>query len=101
MLRSDDDTPDEVRISGRAVNFPQNTGRAGATLTIYAIDPQTGQRLDDVETLETVLGEDGAFGPDELDPEQRYEFSLRTPGSDVEHHLYLPPFVADSNFVRL
>ena len=38
---------DPVVLSGRAVNFPANTGRAGATLDIWAVDPDTGTRVGD------------------------------------------------------
>jgi hypothetical protein len=90
-----------VRISGRAVIFPANTGRAGATLDIWAIDDETGQRVDDTPHSSMVLGPDGEFGPVELEPGAHYEYVLTAEGSEVQHHLYLQPYVRDSRLVRL
>ena len=38
--------PGQVEISGRAVEFPQNLGAAGAMVEIWEIDPGTGARKD-------------------------------------------------------
>ena len=38
--------PGQVQISGRAVEFPQNIGAAGATLEIWEVDSKTGARKD-------------------------------------------------------
>ena len=36
--------PGQVEISGRALNFPANTGIAGSTLDVYEVEPETGER---------------------------------------------------------
>ena len=54
-----------VEISGRAVNFPANTGRE-ATLDIWPIDADSGARVGDVPHATFDLGPDGEFGPVEL-----------------------------------
>ena len=36
-----------VVLTGRAVNFPANTGRRGARLAVWNIDPDTGMRVGD------------------------------------------------------
>ena len=35
---------DPIVISGRAVNFPANTGREGVTLEVWPVDAATGRR---------------------------------------------------------
>ncbi|MBN1094387.1 alpha/beta fold hydrolase [Blastococcus sp. TML/M2B] len=89
-----------VEISGRAVNFPANTGR-DATLDIWAIDPGTGARTGDEPHASTELGPDGEFGPIELENGAHYEYALSSGSSPVVHHLYLQPYVRSSAFVRL
>lgn len=91
---------DPVEISGRAVNFPANTGRE-ATLDIWAIDPETGARAGDEPHASTELGPDGEFGPIELENGAHYEYALTSDSSEIVHHLYLQPYVRSSNFVRL
>jgi pimeloyl-ACP methyl ester carboxylesterase len=89
-----------VEISGRAVNFPANTGRE-ATLDIWAIDSDTGARTGDEPHASAELGPDGEFGPVELENGAHYEYALSSDASPVVHHLYLQPYVRSSAFVRL
>jgi pimeloyl-ACP methyl ester carboxylesterase len=90
-----------VEISGRAVNFPANTGRADAHLDIWAVDPDTGQRTDPEPYASFDLGPDGGFGPVGLQSGAHYEYVLSAPDTEVQHHLYLQPYVRDSRLVRL
>ncbi|SDF51071.1 hypothetical protein SAMN05660485_03523 [Blastococcus fimeti] len=89
-----------VEISGRAVNFPANTGR-DATLDIWAIDAATGARTGDEPHASIEVGPDGEFGPVELENAAHYEYALSSDTSPVVHHLYLQPYVRSSAFVRL
>lgn len=89
-----------VEISGRAVDFPANTGR-DAALTIWAIDSDTGGRVGDEPHATFDLGPDGEFGPVELESGAHYEYALTSEGSPVTHHLYLQPYVRSSHLVRL
>ncbi|HYI62906.1 MAG TPA: alpha/beta fold hydrolase [Acidimicrobiales bacterium] len=89
-----------VEISGRAVNFPANTGRQ-ADLAIWEIDPDTGARSGDDPHATFELGPDGEFGPVELATGAHYEYALSTDDSPVTHHLYLQPYVRSSHLVRL
>ena len=91
---------DPVEISGRAVNFPANTGRQ-ATLEIWAVDDGTGARVGAEPHASFELGPDGEFGPVELETGAHYEYALSTPASPVTHHLYLQPYLRSSDLVRL
>lgn len=90
-----------VELSGRAVNFPANTGRDGATLDVWEIDAGTGARVDDAPHASFELGPDGDFGPFTAGSGVHYEYVLATPDSDQQHHLYLQPYVRSSGLVRL
>lgn len=90
-----------VVLSGRAVNFPANTGRAETRLDVWEIDPDTGQRIGTapLETFE--LDADGAFGPLEVKTGGHYEYALSSDASPTQHHLYPQPYVRSSNLMRL
>jgi pimeloyl-ACP methyl ester carboxylesterase len=90
-----------VELSGRAVNFPANTGREGATLDVWEIDSDTGARVADEPHASFELGPDGDFGPFTAEHDAHYEWVLSTPDSDVQHHLYLQPYLRSSHLVRL
>lgn len=92
---------DPVVLSGRAVNFPENTGRDGVRLDIWAIDSATGARVDDEPHASFDLDATGAFGPLEVGSGAHYEYELTTPDGASRHHLYLQPYVRSSHLVRL
>jgi pimeloyl-ACP methyl ester carboxylesterase len=91
---------DPVVLSGRAVNFPANTGREAA-LDIWAVDPDSGARTADEPHASFDLGPDGEFGPVVVESGAHYEYVLAADDSEVQHHLYLQPYVRDSHLVRL
>jgi pimeloyl-ACP methyl ester carboxylesterase len=90
-----------VVLSGRAVNFPANTGREGADLDVWAIDPDTGARTGDEPHASFEIGADGGFGPLEVEHGGHYEYVLSAADSPVQHHLYLQPYQRSSHLVRL
>jgi pimeloyl-ACP methyl ester carboxylesterase len=92
--------PNQVTVAGRAVLFPQNAGYANATLEMWKLDPDTGQRVGRGPQQSLVLGQDGAFGPFPVNGRHTYEFALTRPDGTV-HHFYQSPFTRDDHFVRL
>jgi pimeloyl-ACP methyl ester carboxylesterase len=92
---------DPVVLSGRAVNFPANTGRGGTTLDIWEIDADTGARSGDEPHATFEIGTNGEFGPLEVESGTHYEYVLSADDSPVQHHLYLQPYVRSSHLVRL
>jgi pimeloyl-ACP methyl ester carboxylesterase len=92
--------PDEVEISGRAVDFPANAGVDGATLEVYAVHGATGQRKSDEPEATFQIGPDGRWGPLAVNGNKHYEFVIRR-GENRQHHLYTQPFVRDDRWVRL
>ena len=92
-------------VSGRAVNFPANTGVEGATLLIYEVDGDTGQRRRYFGHFTFPVGffqlsGDGSWGPFIAKRGSHYEFDIvREDGT--EHHLYYEPFLRGDHLVRL
>lgn len=90
-----------VVISGRAVNFPANTGRDGATLDVWAVEAATGEREGASPVDSFAIGADGEWGPLTVDPTQHYELVLRSSDSPTQQHFYMQTFPRSSHFVRL
>jgi pimeloyl-ACP methyl ester carboxylesterase len=90
-----------VVLAGRAVEFPANVGREGATLDVWDVDAETGFRVGDEPHATFELGPDGDFGPFVAESGAHYEYALSSPETDVVHHLYLQPYVRSSALVRL
>lgn len=89
-----------VKISGRAVNFPENTGRSGTTLTIWEVNSDTGARVGNEPLHTFTIGADGNWGPATVSPDKHYEMALTVDGNLVQH-FYFQRFLRDSQFVRL
>jgi hypothetical protein len=100
------DESGEIDIAGRAVFFPENTGYAGATVEVWEIDDESGQRIGESALTSFAIDESGDFGPVALSTSNRYEFALLRPATDSfptesVHHFYTEPFVRDDYFLRL
>lgn len=89
-----------VVISGRAVYFPENTGRAGTTLEVWPLSEETGQRSGDEPMATFEIDDSGDFGPVTVDPDTFYELVL-TGDSGSNHHFFGQRFVRSTPFVRL
>ncbi|OWY62196.1 hypothetical protein B7486_59735 [cyanobacterium TDX16] len=94
---------DQPTLAGKAVYFPQNEGVApGASLEVYEVDADTGQRLDEepVEVLD--FEADGSWGP--FDAEQGASYEMVIVSEDPEarqHHFYLQPVDRSDHLIRL
>jgi pimeloyl-ACP methyl ester carboxylesterase len=92
-----------ITISGRAVNFPQNTGLAGATVQVWPINQATGHRTSTTPIASQIVGSSGNWGPVPVQSGLRYELTLvRTdnPGAPT-HHFYYEPFIRSDHLIRL
>lgn len=92
--------PGPVSVSGRAVIFPDNVGRAGTTLEIWEIDQATGHRKGSSPLKSFSIDEQGFWGPFEASSSKYYELSLNAKDSGSQH-FYSQPFLRDTKFVRL
>src|SRR5262249_31298865 len=92
-----------VQIAGKALNFPENSGLAGATVQIWQVN-DSGQRTSaaPVAALPITDGSvgGGAWGPVSVKPGKRYEFALVQTGLPTLH-IYYEPFVRSDYTLRL
>jgi len=89
-----------VEIRGRAVNFPENSGREGTTLKIFPLEAATGARAQPDPVAMFPIGADGHWGPVTVDPDAHYEMELSAP-SGITTHFYAQRFLRSTDFVRL
>ncbi len=91
-------TGNTVKMEGRVLYFPQNTGAVG-TLEIFKIHPVTAQRIGGA-TASLAIDSTGNWGPVDVEKGSTYEFAFQhTTGS--KHYFYREPFMTDNYFVRL
>ena len=92
------------KVSGYGVGnqqgtAPSNLPLAGATVEVYATNPDNGERLGPA-VHRREIGEDGQWGPFGADPHVRYEFVITAPGYATTH-IYRSPFPRSSSIVHL
>jgi pimeloyl-ACP methyl ester carboxylesterase len=89
-----------IVLSGRAVNFPQNSGLAGATLQVWSINQATGQRTAKKPIASFKINGSGFWGPVKVRSGRRYEFATVRSGAPI-HHYYYEPFIRSDHLIRL
>lgn len=92
-----------VRLSGLVTGTPggvsTNRPVAGATVDIFRVDPETGERKGSaVHSMKT--GADGRWGPAQVEPSWSLEFVLASPDAPTTH-IYRSPFPRSSDVVHL
>ena len=93
-----------IRIAGKMVDFPSNSGQAGTT-EIWEIDANgrrtTSRPLHTLQVTDGSVG-GGAWGPVTVEAGRRYEFvvSPSRPGA-LRLHVYREPFVRSDHTLRL
>ncbi|MFB6165526.1 MAG: hypothetical protein ABEJ31_10245 [Haloarculaceae archaeon] len=90
---------DEITLSGRAQLFPSNESPDDISVDVYAVDPDTGERTTDGRPLG--VGNDGRWGPIDVDGSVPHEFVLSRSNTQQKHHHYRQPEVRSDPFVRL
>jgi hypothetical protein len=90
----------KIRLSGRDVNFPQNSGLSGATVQVWAINQATGRRQGKKPIASFQIGASGYFGPVTVPSGRRYEFAEVRSGFPT-HHTYYQPFLRSDHLIRL
>jgi pimeloyl-ACP methyl ester carboxylesterase len=92
-----------IRVAGKALNFPQNTGLAGATVQVWPLNAD-GRRTTAAPLASIAISDGstggGAWGPVTLQAGTRYEFTLVRPGLPTLH-IYYEPFVRSDYTLRL
>jgi len=87
-------------IAGRATFFPQNFGLEGATLEVWLLDGDTGERIGRRPRATYTIGPDGHWGPMKVWYGAHYEFQLQRPGEETLNYFY-EPFIRSDHLIRL
>jgi triacylglycerol lipase len=85
-------------VSGHTAAGPTNLPLAGATLEVFAVNANTGERLGAAVHTKTIAA-DGRWGPFTAQSSARYEFVVSAPGF-AQAHVYRSPFPRSSNVVH-
>lgn len=86
-------------VTGTPGGVPTNRPVAGASVEIYRVSPDSGERIGGaIHTSKT--GADGRWGPAQVDPDWFLEMVLTEPGAPITH-LYRSPFPRSSDIVHL
>ncbi|OAF16886.1 hydrolase [Bradyrhizobium neotropicale] len=92
-----------VRLSGLVTGtpggVPTNRPVAGATVEIFRVDPENGERKGNAVHSSTTAA-DGRWGPVQVDPSWSLEFVLTSPDAPTTH-IYRSPFPRSSDVVHL
>jgi pimeloyl-ACP methyl ester carboxylesterase len=93
----------EVRLSGLVTGtlggVPTNRPVADATVEVYRVSPDTGERIG-AALHSSKTDADGRWGPAKVDPSWYLEFVLAAAGSTTTH-FYRSPFPRSSDLVHL
>ncbi|MCB9625883.1 MAG: hypothetical protein H6725_00780 [Sandaracinaceae bacterium] len=89
-----------IVVAGRAATLGENTPAAGATVDVYEVEPDSGQRRRARPLASFVANERGYWGPLQVQPETRYEFHV-TPVEGRSIHYFREPFVRTNTKVYL
>ncbi|WP_027555331.1 hydrolase [Bradyrhizobium sp. Cp5.3] len=93
-----------VRLSGLVTGtpggVPTNRPVAGATVEIFRVDPENGERKGSNAVHSSTTAADGRWGPVQVDPSWSLEFVLTSPDAPTTH-IYRSPFPRSSDVVHL
>ena len=87
------------KVSGFLAGSATNIGIAGAEVTIYQVQPATGERLGG-PVHHRITATEGLFGPFTAEADAFYEFEVAIPGYPIMH-LYRSPFARSSDYVHI
>ncbi|MCK1627640.1 hydrolase [Bradyrhizobium sp. 160] len=86
-------------VTGTPGGVPTNRPVAGATVEVFRVDPETGERKGGA-LHSSKTGADGRWGPVQVDPTWSLEFVLASPDAPTTH-IYRSPFPRSSDVVHL
>ncbi len=85
-------------VSGTAEGAYTNLALSGAQVTVYRVDPATGERVG-AAARQVSTGLDGRWGPFSADPSAYYEFVIAATGYPTVHN-YRTPFPRSSSIIH-
>lgn len=101
--RLDIEPQEWIELAGLVTGFPKgvqtNRPVAGAKVSIFRVNAETGERQGDV-VYQGVTEASGAYGPAKTPSAAALEFVIEAPGYPITH-IYRSPFARSSNVVHL
>jgi len=89
-------------ISGKALTLGENAPVPGFTVSLFELDPMTGQRRATSPDATSTVTADGSWGPFTVKAQTHYELFLEDPtNASRPVHYYREPFASDSHLVYL
>jgi len=92
-----------IKVAGKALDFPVNTGLAGSTVELWPVK-HDGSRVGSKPVASIAITDGsvggGGWGPVTVRSGRRYEFALIQPGLPTLH-IYYEPFVRSDYTLRL
>jgi hypothetical protein len=92
---------DIIELEGKAVTFVTNKVPDFDLLSIYEVDPATGQRLQSSPVHSQHLALDGSFKFSNAKQGSAYEFVSSRTGEEGRGHWFYEPFVRTDRLIRL
>jgi hypothetical protein len=89
-----------IKLAGRAVIFPQNSGVQDGTLEIWLVNGRNGNRIGRRPLATYPLSGDGSWGPFNAVGGLSYEFNIVRDGFSP-HPFYYEPFLRSDYLIRL
>jgi hypothetical protein len=94
-------TDETIKLEGKLVVFVTNAIPEDINLSIYEVDPDTGQRLGSTPVYAEPLACDGTFRFPNAKQGSAYEFVARRSGEENQGHWFYEPFVRTDTLIRL
>ncbi len=89
-------------ISGKALTLGENKAEVNANISIYAMNPETGERTTKNPIYQFTTNEHGSWGPFLAKENVFYEFVVKPENSEKRTvHYYREPFNSENNLVYL
>jgi len=86
-------------VSGIGAGGPDNVPLPGASVEVFAVNSDTGERRAATAVYRRTVASDGRWGPFAADSTQCYEFVIAAPGY-ATLHVYRSPFARTSEYVH-
>lgn len=89
-------------ISGKALTLGENKPEVNASISIYGINTETGERTTKTPIQQFITNEHGNWGPFLAEDNVFYEFVVQPENSEKRTvHYYREPFTSENNLVYL
>jgi len=96
-------TPEsDVQISGKVVSLGENEPKVNATVKVFEVNPNSGERTSGAPAFTLSINSKGEWGPYDVTPGKYYEFEVNpNASSDRLVHYYYEGFTHDNPLVYL